>query len=187
MQHPVNSDFNAAVLHIANQLMPRGWNVADDAPSTPETIKASYDTGRPTVWSGASDKTSFADPEVNYAFRAWHDWAHYRHNLPLTLEGEIAAAYVQASHLVSLYGQTPQTQGFVALLFAEAIGMARYNEIIGAFPVDQAAFVAQTWRSHLPEARTFMLSMRRPFNPLRAGGQDAASAAYGDMLGGGGI
>jgi len=53
---------NVAVLTIANRLMPCGWDVGVDAPSTYEELVEHYETtGRIKVWDGASDRTIYDD------------------------------------------------------------------------------------------------------------------------------
>lgn len=139
---PWSRGFNAAVLHIAQRLMPGGYDVQEvGAPDSLDQLIAHVSaTGRILVWAGASDRTIFGDEEVNHAFRAWHDWCHYTHKLPFTYAGEIRVAFVQAAHLVRLYGQTPETERWVAMIFAEVIGQSAFQEATGQFPVDQELF-----------------------------------------------
>ena len=144
MTQPLDRAFNAAVLHIASRLLPCGFDVGVDAPSTLEAIKGYHaKTGRIKVWNGASDKTIFGDNEVNYAFRAWHDWAHLTGNLPFTFEGECRAATVQQDHLMQLYGAgrvTPQLAPWLAIINAEVVEQAAHYEATGQFARDQRAF-----------------------------------------------
>ena len=66
--------FNAAVLTICNRILPAGYDVAAVAPETYEELIAHLDAGRRMlVYSGGAEQTIYGDPEVNYAFRAWHD------------------------------------------------------------------------------------------------------------------
>ncbi|MBZ0227979.1 MAG: hypothetical protein K8F58_05935 [Bauldia sp.] len=75
---PLDPALNAAILHIATRLFPCGFDIADNAPGTYRQLKAHLDAGqRMVVYAGGCDHTIYADREINYAFRAWHDWCHY--------------------------------------------------------------------------------------------------------------
>src|SRR6266436_6008855 len=121
--NPLDTSFNVAVLHIANRLCPGGYDVADDAPDTYEKLRAYLDlTKQMKVWSGNSENTIYADKEVNYAFRAWHDWCHYNGRHAFTVVGERAVFEMQKLHLLLLYGDCAQTRRWIAILRAEVIG-----------------------------------------------------------------
>lgn len=140
LANPLSVPFNVAVLHIATRLFPCGFDVAADAPQTFDSLMAHYNkTGRVLVWNGASDKTIFADSEVNYAFRAWHDSKHILKRLPFTREGEMKAMECQMLDVRAIYdGATARS--FCAILQAEIRGQFDYKERHGGFPLDQAAF-----------------------------------------------
>lgn len=143
-KEPLSHPFNIAVWTIANTLHPLGWDVSSEAPSTYEDlVKDVAKRGRFTVWNGASDETIYADPETNFAFRAWHDWVHWRYNLDFSPANERAVAYVQAAHLLRTYGKEWQTNDFVALILAEVIGQAEYKDHFGDFPHFQVDFVRE--------------------------------------------
>ena len=134
--------FNAAVLSVAHRLFPCGFLVADEAPQTFEDLVARLDAGQPMlIWSGGSAKTIYGDPEVNYAFRAWHDWCHWRGRHDFSYEGEYAACQMQAGHLVTIYGDCTRTRWWQRILHAEIIGQREYCDVHGHFPDDQRAFV----------------------------------------------
>lgn len=142
MLEPLCPHFNAAVVGVTARLFPTGFDTGPDAPNTFEDLMAHIErTGRMLVWDGASDRTIFGSPEVNHAFRAWHDWAHWRFRLPFTPEGERAACAVQQDHMRRLYGDNALSRWFCALLEAEIIGQIEYHTAHGDFPVDQRAFV----------------------------------------------
>ena len=130
--------YGAACLAIAARLFPLGFDVAETAPETLEAVTASVESGRLTVYSGGSDATIWDDAEVNYAFRAWHDWTHWRYQRPF--EGETAVARQQVADLARVYGRTPDVENMGALLLCEVIGQAEYFAQHGDFPSDQAAF-----------------------------------------------
>lgn len=140
---PLSVPFNVATLHIANRLWPKGWDVSDNAPSTyPDMVASFKATGRHTVWAGASDRTIFGDPEVNYAFRAWHDWHHIVHRLDFTDAAEHEVLAGQCSDAREIYGNGGIADGFCRILRAEIIGQLGYKNAHGDFPSDQRGFVS---------------------------------------------
>ena len=141
MLTPLDRSFNAAVLHIAGRLLPCGFDVGADAPSTLQALKDHYATTRRIkVWDGASEQTIFGDREVNYAFRAWHDWCHLTGNLQFTTEGKRRAAVMQCDHLTKLYGMDKRTAAWHQIVRVEVIDQAEEFERTGEFVQDQRAF-----------------------------------------------
>ena len=135
--------FNAAVLTICNRVLPAGYDVADDAPNTYEELINYLDAGRRMlVYSGGAERTIYGDPEVNYAFRAWHDWCHWRGRHDFSLAGENATCAMQGKNLVALYGESPQTRWWRRILHAEIIGQREYFDRHGNFPYDQRDFIS---------------------------------------------
>jgi hypothetical protein len=139
---PLDIQLNVAVLHIASRLFPCGFNVSDAAPQFYNDLKHLLDaTGRMTVYAGASETTIYGDREVNYAFRAWHDWCHWRGAHDFSSDGEHAVYETQCSHLVTLYGENEMTRRWQRILYAEIIGQQAYFDRHGIFPINQRAFV----------------------------------------------
>ena len=139
--------FNVAVLHIADKLT-RGFSVSDCAPSTFDELIAQIERHRHiVVWSEASNATIYGSPEVNYAFRAWHDWCHWRGLHRFTTEGEAAVAKMQADHIDAIYGASDQTHRWRKIIEAQVIGQQRHQERYGHYPTDQFAFVEEYLRS----------------------------------------
>jgi len=140
--------FNAAVLTICSRVLPGGFDVADDAPETYDELIAHLDAGaRMLVYRGGSERTIYGDPEVNYAFRAWHDWCHWRGRHDFSPEGERAACAMQGDHLVTVYGESSQTRRWRRILHAEIIGQREYFDRHGVFPDDQRAYVESYLRA----------------------------------------
>jgi hypothetical protein len=140
---PVNPRLNVAVLHIAGRLFPRGYRITDrndDAPSIEALREEMARDNTLTVWSGASDDTIYADREVNWAFRAWHDFHHARSGYDFTLAGERLVAEAQARDLFTLYGTGADAVEMAALILAEVIGQAEYFRDYGTFPQGQRDF-----------------------------------------------
>lgn len=139
---PVSRALNAAVLHMAARCLPMGYDVGADAPQDEAAMRSHYLlTGRVKVWNGASGDSIYADNEVNWAFRAWHDWAHLVGFHPFSLAGERAACAMQLSGLRVVYGDGVTTRAWGALLHADCIGQAEYHLQWKAFPSPQRPFV----------------------------------------------
>ena len=132
---------NDAVLAIAHDLMPEGFDVSPAAPQTFEALKAHYDkTGRVMVWDGASGHTIFGVPRVNHAFRAWHDYHHLTSGADFTKEGEEHVCLLQCNDLEERYPAI--VSDYLSLIVqAEIIGQFKYQEKHGGFPYYQYAFV----------------------------------------------
>lgn len=142
MSNPLDTGLNVAVVHIASRLFPVGFDVSEQAPSTYEELKQHLDAGRRLiVYAGGSDRTIYGDPEVNWHFRAWHDWAHWRGAHDLTHVGECAATEMQVGHLRVLYGGNPTTRRWAAIIRAEIVGQAEFYRRHQRFPDDQRGFV----------------------------------------------
>lgn len=145
----IDRGMNVAVLHIASKLFPQGWDVVPEAeaPSTLEAINAAMAGGRMKVSGDNCAGTSFGCPEVNIAFRAWHDWTHWKHQLPFNVEGETATAWMQIEHLRHFGLWTPFKRDF---LLAEVVDQVEHYARTGTFPVDQwgTTYEGLTKRGH---------------------------------------
>lgn len=138
----LDSEFDAAVITLANTVLPDGYEIADDAPSTLEELVAHIESGRRLrVWSGASGLTIYGSAEVNFAFRAWHDWHHWKGRHPFTFEGEAAVAWRQAQQLREMFGGHPRERVWRGYVFAEVIGQGLRADLEGEFPGNQRRFV----------------------------------------------
>ncbi|MGI1661363.1 hypothetical protein ACRDNQ_03895 [Palleronia sp. KMU-117] len=137
---PLDESFNEAVLVIAGKLVPQ-YVVSDDAPGTFRALKEHLDAGKTLVVAAAgSDYTVFGTPEVNWAFRAWHDWVHWRFEYDFSLPGEAATCSKQIEHLYTYFPGSPHLERWSRLLVAEVIGQRQYYERHRAYVDDQRAF-----------------------------------------------
>jgi hypothetical protein len=142
MAGPLDTGLNVAILQMANQLFPLGFDVADEAPATYEELTTRLDAGnRMVVFSGGSDHTIYGDPEINACFRAWHDWCHWRGRHDLTFGSEQAVAEMQAAQLLTLYGNTRSSRRWADIIRAEVIGQAEFYRRHKLFPDDQYGFI----------------------------------------------
>lgn len=124
-----NAEFNSKILRLAPK-----HEAKDTAPDTFASLLANK-YSRLVVWAGASEKTIYGDPSVNWAFRAWHDALHIKLNADFTLQGEILVAREQATLIDS--------DAMASLIMAEVQGQAEYFAKHGEFPVDQQQFIME--------------------------------------------
>lgn len=149
---PLFPRWNVAVMHLANRTNPRGWDVKSgtgyrldagndvEAPATLEAQKAWVRRhGRVCVDGRHSLMTIYGDPEVNYAFRAWHEATHIRLNAPFTRAGEARVCAAQQADVAKLYGRREAFM-FAHILHCEVLEQAEELERTGRFPADQRAF-----------------------------------------------
>jgi hypothetical protein len=139
---PLDPGFNAAILSIAADLFPGGFDVSPDAPSTYKALKAHMDAGkRLVVYDGGCEGTIYAAPAVNHAFRAWHDWSHWKGGHDFGVAGECSVFDMQRRHLLDRYGDTPEARHWCAILQAEVVGQRLYYERYKRFIDDQHGFI----------------------------------------------
>jgi hypothetical protein len=152
---PVCIHFNVAVHAIANRLYPCGFDVGPTGPQSLEELNALLDNGgRLMVWDGASETTMFDCRETNYAWRAWHDWCHYKLQAPFNMDGERLVVEMQKDHLRTVYGANhPLMAKWCAMVDADIIGILEYHERTGEYPEDQRAVVEQYLAEQVPDGR----------------------------------
>lgn len=142
MQEPLDPSLNAAILSITARLFPHGFGISVDAPQTYADLQSLLKSRRHlVVWSGGSERTIYAAPEVNYAFRAWHDWCHWRGRHRFDLQGESAVYEMQCRHLEALAPAQATMRRWRQILYAEVMAQNIYHDRYGTFPNDQRAFV----------------------------------------------
>lgn len=126
-----------AAREAARRLSVVPYVVRDIVPDTLAKVFQAYsETGRLVVWAGASDKTVFGCPALNWAFRAWHDSVHMAVMGEFTRQGETLVALeqiVQARRVLD----SPDAD---KTLWQEVIGQLDYLDKWGHFPEDQVAF-----------------------------------------------
>lgn len=139
---PVDQSFDDAVVTMASEALPNGYDVTDNAPSSFPDFVQHLDQGRRMqVWSGASNFTIYGSPEVNYALRAWHDLCHYTGRHPFTLSGEAEAALLQIRQLEARFPNSSSARRWKALILADVVGQSLFHEVQGQFPENQRRFV----------------------------------------------
>lgn len=79
---------------ILLKLAPKHF-ASEDSPTTYETVKKQAETGTYHVFSGGSTDTIFSERKYQYAYRAWHDSIHLKHEIPFEMEDELQVARLQ--------------------------------------------------------------------------------------------
>lgn len=139
---PLNQGLNDAILSISSTLLPAGFDVSDDAPGTYKALRAHLDAGkRLVVYSGGCEGTIYVDPAVNHAFRAWHDFSHWKGGHDFSVEGECGVFEMQRRHLLDVYGESPETRRWIEILRAEVIGQRLFYEYYKRYVDDQRGFI----------------------------------------------
>jgi hypothetical protein len=145
MSEILDPEFNAFVLRMAESIP---YDPAPGYTASFEGMRATYRaTGRIPINTDFSEGTIFGDPAINWAFRAWHDWAHIRGNYDFTEEGEKHAAELQKRDVngAVMGGYILPSQGwrFRRLIDCEVNGQVQYQLAHNAFPSDQMAFAKE--------------------------------------------
>lgn len=109
------------------------FEVSEHAPDTFKRLQSECTERRLIVWPGASERTVYGAPQVNWGFRAWHDAMHLKLSAPFTPEGEREVCRVQMASCGS--------DALARILHAEIVGQLEYQAVHGAFPSDQIEFV----------------------------------------------
>lgn len=168
--------FNAAVTTMARKAWRNGYDVSADpsialAPDPVAQWEQITLTKRVTVYTGGSERTIFGAPEVNYDFRAWHEWTHYILRAPFDLNGELAVAHRQCEDIALVFGHYSRTVQWQRLIIAEVYGQALWHERHNAsYLVDQVAFDLE-WLDSPKQALTRVnqvgtpLLLARPHGP----------------------
>jgi hypothetical protein len=116
------------------------FDACHTAPDTWERLCDRHASGgRLQVYSGHSDGTIYGAPEVNHAFRAWHDATHLKLGADFSFGGEIRTALEQLRFARALGADAVQ----LAMLRADTIGQVQYFARTGRFVNDQVRFVAR--------------------------------------------
>ena len=96
--------FNVMVLRMAELVAP-SFQRGPDAPETLEALTSYVEKhGNIKVSDQNMAQNVFGCDEANLAFRAWHDWTHWRYQTPFTPEGEKATYEHQLTDMMKVYG-----------------------------------------------------------------------------------
>jgi len=126
-----------------------GYQEVADAPETLQSIREAFLKARKDrqafpVYSGASDKTVYLNPEGNWAFRFWHDILHVIHASDTKFEDEVKLGYLHVQAVEKEFGKGSLE---ARIMGWDTVGQSAYHAILGNFPEDQAGFVFASLKS----------------------------------------
>lgn len=121
-----------------------GWRPVVNAPSTYQQLRGALDHSLNTleplpVSSENSASVIYDSPEVNFAFRFWHDVSHVQHGLSFALEDELELALWHLD-VLERAGVAHESIAY-RLLQADLLGQLLLMGLAGRFPFDQEEFV----------------------------------------------
>lgn len=121
-----------------------GWTAGPSAPSTYQQLRGAVAhcqaTGEPLLVSSEhSDSVIYTRPEVNHAFRFWHDVSHVRRGLSFELPDELELALWHLD-VLRRGGAEPASLQY-RLLEADLVGQLLLMGLAKRFPYDQEDFV----------------------------------------------
>lgn len=177
---PLDSAFNMAVQTMA-RIHAGPFQVGADSPATYWALVSHLDSGLPlVVWNGASapEKTIYACEETNYAFRAWHDMAHYVGKHDFSFPGEVRAAELQIDQLRHRFGRVRHWE---ELVLCEVAGQGAFFHATRTFPEDQRAFALNWLESAGVELPNYKLK-RSAMTPSERHALDLAIASLSGKL-----
>lgn len=132
--------FNVMVLRMAELVAPT-FTRGPDAPTSLIELNAYVEKHKNIHVSDQNQQQNvFGCDEANLAFRAWHDWTHWKYQTPLTPEGEKATYEKQLVDMMKVYGVDSISLRWAQMLYAEVVGQIEYKEKWGVFPVNQIGF-----------------------------------------------
>ncbi len=144
-----------------------GYRASELAPSTYAELLAEHAacrlSGLPVRVSSFNNDTTVFGPDVNLAYRFWHDCEHVRLRADFSHGGEVIVAG-QQMHEFERSGVRPYSPAW-KLLFVETFGYTECNRLLGVFPEDQRQFAADYLEHRLPEAIR-REGMRRSILPI---------------------
>lgn len=135
---PLSETLNTVIELMTERI---DYSVSDEAPNSYAELKSLLDGGEQlVVYSGGSETTIFADPKINFAFRAWHDLTHYQYEYDFSLIGEMFTCNAQIYEVTYTLG-ADIAQHCRPYLTAEIIGQRLYYDKYKCYVEDQQAFV----------------------------------------------
>lgn len=138
-RYQVSAHTRAVILRLA----PAHYATWKGAPDSFAKLLTAYEKARRCgaplpVYAGDCELSIYGSPEVNHAFRAWHDSMHVELGAEFDDVGEHTIA-VKGYHRLIAEGVSREDASAV---FADVWGQYEYEQRHGVFPHDQAAFVA---------------------------------------------
>lgn len=132
-----------------------GYRPSSCAPATFEDlcreVRMCSQIGLPVRVSSLHNEHTILGPEINMAFRFWHDCTHLELNAGFDRDGELAVGQEQLRQLEVEGNVTVQSLVW-RLLFAETIGQTECTAHLGVFPINQWEFTLDYLQLGLREA-----------------------------------
>lgn len=118
---------------------------AGQCPENGKQIKAVFEQCRKAckpfpVYDGGSENTIYDSPAANHAFRFWHDYLHYAHNLTIKAADELKAAELHREGVAAVFGADSLE---ARIMFADVAGQVLYYANTGKFVDNQRGFIFQ--------------------------------------------
>ena len=135
----LNREFNGVVRYFGG--MVRHKLTREQYP-TFEAMRDDYShTGVIAINVDNCDNTIFGAPDVNYLFRAWHDYCHIQVNGGFDRAGELAAMRLMCEHIDAHPGLSDALKATCKeLVRIEVEGQVDYFLATGQFPENQFDF-----------------------------------------------
>jgi hypothetical protein len=92
-----------------------------------------------------SETCIYTSEAANWAFRFWHDYLHYQHDLTFSFIDEVLVGQFQVSATENEFGKGSLE---AKLMAADTIGQVLYYQMHGEFIADQLAFVTEAIKKH---------------------------------------
>lgn len=143
----LDEEFNQAVMAFSLVCWPEGYERTSEQYESFEAMREAFRTeGRIKINTNFSEQTIFENPEVNWDFRAWHDWCHLWLDAGFDREGETKAAELQKRMLDLSFPSHPKLEFWKTLIDIEVVGQLEYYLQNGAFVSNQIEFAHEQLR-----------------------------------------
>lgn len=154
-QVPTMAEFNTAC-HNLSLFMYRkaaaitkhvgiSYDVVPDGkcPENGKQIRAMFDECRKAckpfpVYAGGSENTIYDSAAANHAFRFWHDYIHYAHNLTIKPADELKAAEWHKQGVAAVFGADSLE---ARIMFADVAAQVLFYANTGKFVENQKGFI----------------------------------------------
>lgn len=146
-QQSVDAIVASASVEIMRDLLPQGFDTADDAPGTLEACTEYFRKhGTVCVSNYFGPDVIMGRPEEQHAFAAWHDYCHVKLSASFDPPGEKRVQRCMVQHLAAWRAKHPERcnaaefRRAAAVLAANNIGRLDYWTRHGDAPADARMF-----------------------------------------------
>ncbi len=153
MLNVARARLSSFVMRMANDITRStgiNYEENDAAPETWLEAKAMFQSAltlnKPVyVRKSDSDMTIYTSPAANWAFRFWHDYVHFKHDLSHSFIDEILVSNFQVEAVEREFGVGSLE---AKLMAADTYGQVMYFRVHGTFIADQLAFAKSYIQEH---------------------------------------